>query len=269
MTTPLNNISLIPTYTYASPRYHTILNLPTNIIPEDYISHDTVQGTYDMYFPLYVMTSNNPPSIQLIDNNNNINQILGALAPYLNTAAYTTRQIGYHNKILTNPTNSNLDTANISYDEYLHISINPCWCTIQANISNNNNNNTSNINPQFLVRILGNAPLISSIYAITLASNSLSVSTVPFPVGMIVNYNNNLWMCTASTNIYPPTMNNITITDNWINLNSLTNVFNADVFAINENITTYYKHVTDDSRTFNPLLQDDSLVAWNVSYWEG
>jgi len=265
MSNTLNNISLISTYNYGSPRYHTILNLPTVIIPEDYVTHDAVQGTYDMNFPLYVMTNNNPPVIELVDENSNINQIKGSLAPYLSQKAYMTKQIGKQ-ATTTIPTNTNLDSQTISYDEYLHINVNPSWCTIQNNYVSNTNSNTT-ITPRFLVRVLGNSILISDIYALTLASSNLGVSNTLFPVGIIVSYNNNLWINTQSTNLYPPSTANAQ-SDYWNNLNGITNIFNADLFFLSSNGTSYFTSVSDDSRDFNPLTEDDTLVAWNLSYYQ-
>lgn len=264
----LNEVNIHPDYIYASPRYHTVLNYPTILIPEDYSYNDSIYGTYDLNFPLYALNQTPIPTLNIVNQESNSVPIIGTLAPYLLKENFKQREIGRKNTT-TIPTNTNLDYKKVTYNQYINIKLNPAWCVVQNYDVANINLNTSNVTyqPRFIVRILGNTLLSDELYSLQLTDNGLNIYTSDFPIGLIVKYNNNLWKCVQNTSKYPP-KNVDTLDNNWLNLNSRLNIFYADLFILNSNKSSYFMEVADDKRYFNPVEQDDTLVSWNLAYWE-
>lgn len=255
----IGTVHRLSDYTFASPRYHSIINYPTVYASEDYLSHDSINGTYDKNYPLYMMTASSVPKLELVNQYGESSDMVGDINTRLYLQDSEIKTVGKQEK-RTNPTNTNLEEITIKYNDYITNNLNPGWCVIQT-ISRFVNDKIE-YSPLFLVRALGNTLSSMSLYSIEL-DESKTIATNEFTVGTIVKYKKTVWKCVSPTRIYPPS-NPLTITPHWTSLDGRLSVFYADLFVIAEN-SKYFMEIEDSNRYFSPSQQDDSLVSWNIS----
>jgi hypothetical protein len=266
----ITTFNTIPDYIYGSPRYHSITNYPTVLVPEDYSYIDSSQGSYDLHYPLYNLTTNPIPKLEIVDQKGNKLSIQGSLQLKLAEKNYKTVKSGKTNST-ERPQNSNLQENIINYDSYISIKLNPGWCYIQE-ISTKDKDNPNKLifKPRFLIRTLGTNSVISKVHSIPLEniskSNKSNVASTAFSTGIIVSYNNLLWKCLKSTVNYPPKSYKIKVPE-WQILLEDNNPFKVDLFVINGDRIEYVIEIIDTKRKFRPNTADSSLLTWNLSYY--
>lgn len=244
-------------YIHANPNYNTVNNYETIIIPENYLYINSINGTYDKYFPLYALNTNSNLATELIDKDNNSTTLEGYLGVRPVNTKHKERYIG--NKFTGD--NEKIQQKKVTYTKNILPTVVPALSHIQLTDSDNPV-------PQYLIKILGNY-YIAKEYGATKLSSKTVYSTQEFKVGDLIVYNNVLWECKNNTLSYPPETAAQSNNDWKLPDIDLRNIFNAQVFAITGNTCVYIKQVKDLNRNFNTTtLQNNDLVCWNISYWE-
>jgi hypothetical protein len=265
----------VPYYTFASPRYRAVKNKQIELIPEDYNRYDSINGTYDKYFPLYAVDENEPPVLELVNEQGQATKMKGLMEFIPFRDKFTYREKGKKNERV-NLANSNLEYKKTFYQEHLSIKLNPGWSLIQSNVTTVAGK--AKFTPKYIIRALGNNTSTRYNLAVKLPklkSTESGYAANEFNPGTIVEYNGNLWKCLKPTKLYPPltvatrNVGDDPTTEEWDNINLVTNVFNADVFIVGGQGIGYLAEINDETRQFNPNKKDgdDTLVAWNLSYY--
>lgn len=263
-------------YVFGSPRYNTFRNQTTNLIPEDYGYYDSINGTYDKYFPCYSLDTNDTPTMQLVNQNGEHLEIKnGDLELFLFRAKYGGKRVG---KVENpdRPYNSNLQTNMIYYQTYMYSKIHPGWCVIQTQTTKDLDNKNV-YEPFLLVRLVGTNEVCNQVFAIDLDDKEVALGSVPFRPGIIIkqkedsNVNTTrfyLWKCLQETINRPPRNPNGYTGTEWKLLDYSYNVFNADLYYIAGNQLNYFMEVNSTTRKFHPNKEnDDSLICFNASYY--
>lgn len=252
-------------FTYGSPRYNAVRSYGTDKIPNDYALHDSVNGTYDKWFPLYRLTESEPPLMQLVTYEGNASTVKGDLSLRNVRDKYTSAQSGAIKKGTEAPTNSNLELKTIHYSMWDSIRLNPAWCVIQNTVDNTTPTAIKYI-PTYLVRVLGNYGIAKGIHSTKISEDSKQ-RTDDYAKGSLLLYKDNLWLCTKPTRTSPPD-SKYSYSSEWSLYKPENNVFNADIFSLSENgSSSYMMAITDPKRKFNPLEQKSDLIMWNVAYY--
>lgn len=264
MTTISNTIAILPDYVFSSPRYHTVKQFITTWRDEDYVFYDSTNGAYDKFWGVYGLTDTEVPKLEMVLPDNTQVEITGDLGIFLFKERYTSMRWGKLNYSFPAPvTNTNLDKKEIFFTSYLYTKLNPGWSTFQILSAPDNPTQFSG----FYVRAIGTSDSVRAYHAVKLEKDETGTSTVSFPTGIIVEYEGKLYKAKTATTEYPEG------SDAWINIDSITNVFNADLFSITPSgYTKYIMEVSDNSRRFDPKTEigvgeNTSLVCWNVSYY--
>lgn len=266
----VSTIYTTPYYTFSSPRYNCLRNYETGLIPENYANFDALNGSCDKYFPCYTLTVNSIPKTELVNNNGERKTQQGSFAFREHMPRATTRIVGRKDRPAT-PFNATLQRYKLYQDKYITAKLNPGWCVIQTQIEPPaSEGGKQTYLPQFVVRALGNNSSIKQLYAIDLddeKTQQLYVSSTRFLAGEIVQFKKNLFKCIEETSSYPPTSGQDT--DNWQYLNFERNVFNADIFALEETNSAFFMSITDDRRKFDPVVDNtnDDLICWSLAYY--
>ena len=251
---------------WSSPRYHAFINYDTVFLPDDYLSYDSLNGTADKYFPLYTITETDEPVIEEVKSNGIVSES-NTLGLYRLRSNLLKRDVG-RKRDPQPPYNSNLELKVVSYVELESLSFNPGWSTLQTVDIQTVNGPIQEAN--ILVRVLGNRGVVEDIYAVDLDTQpyeELRESVDTIPTGVIYKLNDNLWECIKPTKSLPP--EDKSESDEWA-LIEYSNVFNADVYSYAEGRVSKIYTVVEDSRDFDPIRDGgESLVCWNLSYYEG
>lgn len=253
-----NQINTTSFYQFSSPRYNSVRSFESILIPENYHTHDSINGSYDKLFPCYSLTESDKPKTQLVLQDNQTIDLVGSFQLKEVRKNIKTKYIG--KKINPDkPYNNNLDRKEVLYNLYEGMKLNTGWSVIQTRTKNNYKE------PLFLVRCLGDTNAITAIFAIPL-DETINKFDLEVEIGTIVSYKSNIWRCIAKTKEYPP--KTPVLTTNYWKLYRTDNVFNADVFTLSRVGSNYLIKVTDQKRSFLPQKQkDDTLVVWNLAYY--
>ncbi|MGL5923693.1 hypothetical protein [Chroococcidiopsis sp.] len=255
-----NIVNTTPFHLTGSPRYHTVKNEETVLIPADYLYQDRINGTYDKFFPCYSLDTSDVPTIELTIGLGTPKPLKGDLGTTLFRDQFKGKEVG-KKEAFSSPVNSNLEYKKVFYAEHWYTKLTPGWCVIQTA-----KDVQGKETPAYLVRALGNDQVCRSIHAIDLPSSKQASPLGSFLPGMIVKYEESVWKCLKKTRSYPPRKPSKRPSVFWELVEFASNVFNADVFSMSESGSSYFTEVTDPVRTFNPKTQDDSLVLFNVAY---
>jgi hypothetical protein len=237
-------------HTFLAPR--TAVNKPFETIfaAEDFSLHDRLNGTYDKFFPLYILTNiqgastSYRPSISLIAANGTEKKLTGAMTPTIYKEKINRREYGRKNDVHPTLGNKNLALNRIYYREFLIPKFDPRYTLIvDGKFITNTIQKPAN---QFTD--IGNMP--SSVFE-------------PFIKGSLVKYSGNYWRCLEPTKAYPSGED-----INWKQLPQEQSVFTADIYSIFGSNVQFLQTYTED-RTFRPEQQDTSLVTYNVSCFYG
>ena len=252
-------------YTFSSPRYNTLYNYPTQLVPEDYSIFDAVNGTCDKYFPCYVLTSCDKPKTELVKNTGEAIENKGCFSFREHIQKAATKKVGKKDKPAS-PSND-LAQYKIQSDLYTTVRLNAGWSVIQTKNIYENNQPVEYL-PQFVVRALGNNTSIRELYVEDLDTEkvkNINSSTTNFLSGELVVYKKNIYKCIKDTLNYPPVTAG-SDTEEWKYIN-FSNVFNADIFALTDTSSAYFTEVSDEERLFDPDKEDDTLICWSVAYY--
>jgi len=256
----MTKLNIVSGYTYASPRYHTTKFASSIYADDDYQLYDVLNGTYDVYWPLYAVTESDKPSSVLINSLGDEVEVSGDLELFLlkdNYASRTIGSVGYSHPIV----NTNLETREVSFSIWLQPKLNPGWSSIQTY------GDTAANHAGFILRILSSAEIIKGCHAVKIEKKEGDVSTIasstPFPKGIILDYQDKIYRCINPNNKYP------SVSDpDWLNLDASTNIFHADFYVYTaDGQTAYFDSFADASRRFTPKENDEDLVSWNLSAW--
>lgn len=261
-------------YLFSSPRYNTLRNQTTNLIPEDYGYYDSINGTYDLYYPCYSLDENDVPKMKLINQYGNETIITtGDIDIFVFKGKHEGKQVGKVENP-ANPHNSTLEKKKVYYTQYMFNKLNPGWSILQTRPTKNSNNKEE-YSPFLLVRLLGTKEVCNQIFSIDLDDKTIKSGHVPFKIGVIVKYKEsdninetkyNIWKCIADTKELPPRKADIT-NSSWKLCDYTFNVFNADIFALGENKINYFTEINNADRKFHPDKEDETLICWNASYF--
>jgi hypothetical protein len=252
-----STIFRLDTYIYASPRYHAFSNLETYILPNNYSNYDNTNRTYDKYFPCYVLTSSDIPTIQITDQENKISELKGDIVLQQKTHKKNGKRIGKK----TNPDrpfNYGLEDRTVYYSEFSSPKLHPGWSILQTAVKTVDDVTT--YTPYLLIRALGNNTSLENYFSTDVKDSDTSIED--YSIGTIIKNKKKYWKCIGTTKSLPTG----TTDSNWEQINLPTNVFNADVYGVMGNNIKYMKQVTS-KRKFNPI-GDTTLITWNVSYFE-
>ena len=253
-------------FNWGSPRYHACANYETVHMPDNYLAYDDLNGTADKYFPLYTITDSDRPAIEEV-NSAGVAKASKNLKLYVLRSNLLKRDVGMKREPQA-PYNSNMQLKTVSYVELESLALNPGWCTLQTQTSETIDGPAEV--GAILVRVLGNSEVVEDIYAVDLDTSPYSEirqSVDTIPAGVIYKLNSTLWECVKDTKELPPEDKEEASSD-WAIIETDT-VFNADVYMYTAgNIEKVYT-ATEDDRKFNPVEDGgDTLVCWNLSYFE-
>lgn len=235
---------------FLSPRAKVGKPFSTLFIAEDNDKHFTLNGTYDKYFGLYVLTNiqgastNSRPSIKIINRLGTETKLSGAMTPQIFKEKINRREIGRKKEIHPTLGNQGLVLNRIYYREFLIPKLDPRYSLIID--SKFITNTIQKPNEQFTD--LGAEP--SSVFE-------------PFAKGSLVKYSGNYYRCLVPTKNYPSATDN-----SWQQLPERQSIFTADIYGIFGTNVQYLQTYSED-RTFRPEQQDTSLVTYNVSCFYG
>ena len=235
---------------FLAPRNSIGVPFETIFAAEDNSLHQKLNGTYDKFFPLYILTNiqgastNYRPSINLISATGLEKKLTGAMTPTIYKEKINRREYGRKNDIHPTLGNKNLALNRIYYREFLIPKLDPRYSLIiDKKFITNTIQKPSN---QFTD--LGATP--SSVFE-------------PFAKGSLVKYSNKYYRCLEPTKTYPSNNNN-----SWQQLPERQSVFTADIYGIFGSNVQYLQTYTED-RNFRPEQQDTSLVTYNISCFYG
>lgn len=249
-----NLINFHPVFTYGSPRYHSYI-YDNYIYEEDnFLGYDIINGTYDKYFPLYSITSNDEPKLSVTMPNGTVENLRGDVEIRLNRDKYGSKTIGWTD--YRHPyVNQALDQKEIKYSDYLHTNLNPAWCHIQINT-----NDSVSFNG-YLIRTLGYKEVTKAYLSLDYKEDFLQF----FPKGIIVHSEDDSIPLKAIQNTY--NLPSIESSD-WEVISDNDTPFNADYYSINESGNTQYiNSIQDRNRSFRVEDSDTTLISWNMSVY--
>jgi hypothetical protein len=209
-----------------------------------------LNGSYDKFFPLYILTniqgasSNYRPNINLIGATGLEKKLTGAMTPTIYKEKINRREYGRKDEIHPTLGNKNLVLNRIYYREFLIPKFDPRYTLI---VDGKFITNTIQ-KPADQFTDIGNMP--SSVFE-------------PFAKGSLVKYSGNYWRCLEPTKAYPSSED-----INWKQLPQQQSVFTADIYSIFGSNVQFLQTYTED-RIFRPEQQDTSLVTYNVSCFYG
>jgi hypothetical protein len=235
---------------FLAPRNSVGVPFETLFAAEDNSLHQKLNGSYDKYFPLYVLTNiqgsktDYRPSINLINATGTETKLKGVMTPTIYKEKINRREVGRKNDVHPILGNKNLALNRIYYREFLIPKLDPRYSLI---IDSKFITNTIQ-KPANQFTDIGNMP--SSVFE-------------PFTKGSLVKYSGNYWRCLEPTKAYPNSENT-----SWKQLPEQQSIFTADIYSIFGSNVQFLQTYTED-RTFRPEQQDTSLVVWNVSCFYG
>lgn len=246
-------------YLYSSPRYHAITNLSTTLLPDNYANYDDTNRSYDKYFPCYALNLSDKPQLQLVNADGQPTALKGDAALFLAREKGSGRKIGRKEKP-DSPANSGLEEKTVFYSEFTQTRLTPGWSELQVAATTTDGQST--YSPYLLIRCLGNSDSVRQNLTVDLDEYKVTLLASPFPVGFLARYQGRIWRCVNRTDKFP----NIEDSD-WEELLLEQNVFNVDLYGLTADNSAYMTQISAPDRQFNPRLEDETLVSWNVSYY--
>lgn len=246
-------VHLLPDYEYASPRYHAFKPETYKYLEDDYSHYDSLNGTYDLFWPCFTITETSEPYLALVKINGEEVKLTGDLGAKKLAEDFATRNIGSRNgkSVFIN---KNLENKNIDYTQWMHPKLNPGWTNIQP---------LSTVDNEFvgyLIRSLARTDTTEAYLSVDLKLKDF-IPTENFAKGIIIKYKDKLYRAETETATLPPG-------SNWSELAGESNVFQADVYALaSDGKSNYIGVIKDKKRKFNPTENgfDTNLVSWNIS----
>jgi hypothetical protein len=235
---------------FLAPRNKVGKPFSTLFIAEDNDAHYRLNGTYDKYFGLYVLTNiqgsktDYRPSINLINATGTETKLKGVMTPTIYKEKINRREYGRKDEIHPTLGNKGLALNRIYFREFLIPKFDPRYTLI---VDGKFITNTIQ-KPADQFTDIGNMP--SSVFE-------------PFIKGSLVKYSGNYWRCLEPTKAYPSGED-----ANWKQLPQEQSVFTADIYGIFGSNVQYLQTYTED-RNFRPEQQDTSLVTYNISCFYG
>jgi hypothetical protein len=237
-------------FEFLSPRNSVGIPFETIFAAEDNSLHQKLNGTYDKFFPLYILTNiqgastNYRPSINLISATGTEKKLTGSLTPIIYKDKINRREYGRKEQVHPTLGNKGLILNTIYYREFLIPKFDPRYTLI--------------VDSKFITNTIQRP----AEQAIDIGKATPSVLEA-FPRGSLVKYSNYYWRCLKATKAYP------TATDSdWQQLPERQSIFTADIYSIFGSDVQYLQTYSED-RNFRPEQQDTSLVTYNVSCFYG